>query len=64
MFICLPAEASGTGKVININITTSNESLIRSSEAIPLRDTDDGIRRDSNPDLWRSKRGENNKSYF
>jgi hypothetical protein len=62
--LSLPAEASGTGNVININIKTSNESLSRSSEAIPLRDIEDGARRDSTPDLRRSKRGKANKSYF
>jgi hypothetical protein len=62
--LSLPAEASGIGNVININIKTSNEILSRSSEAIPLRDIEDGSRRDSTPDLRRSKRGKTNKSYF
>jgi hypothetical protein len=58
--LSLPAEAGGTGNVININIKTSNESLSRSSEAIPLRQIEDGSRRDSTPDLRRSKRGKTN----
>jgi hypothetical protein len=62
--LSLPAEACGTGNVININIKTSNESLSRSSEAIPLQHIEDGARRDSTPDLRRSKRGKANKSYF
>jgi hypothetical protein len=62
--LSLPAEPSGTGNVINNNNKTSNESLTRSSEAIPLWDIDDGSRRDSNPDLPRLKQGKTNKSYF
>jgi hypothetical protein len=62
--LSLPAEASVTGNVININIKTSNESLSRSAEAIKLQDIDEGSRRESNQDLRRSKRGKTNKSYF
>jgi hypothetical protein len=58
----LPAEASGAGNIININIKTSNESLTRSSEAIPLRVIDDRSERDSNADLRRSNEGK--PSYF
>jgi hypothetical protein len=62
--LSLPAEVSGTGNVININIKGSNESLSRSSEAIPLRDIDEGSRRESNSDLGKSKQGKTNKSTF
>jgi hypothetical protein len=62
--LSLPVEVSGTGNVINTDIKTSNESLSRSSEAIPLRDIEDGSRRDSTPDLRRSQQGKTNKSYF
>jgi hypothetical protein len=54
--LSLPAEACGTGNVVNISIKTSNESLTMNFEAIPLQDTEGSSVRDSTANLQRSKR--------
>jgi hypothetical protein len=60
----LPAGASGTANVVNINIKTSNESLAVNPEAIPLKDFDESSEKDYTTELRRSRRVRAGKSHF